>query len=304
MNSLLEQGIINKAGPPGPPGPPGLPGSTYSDITTLIQKSGLSGSIGRPGLPGPPGVQGPPGQPGASGSSSTVISGLKLEDIQLYLQKSSFRGPPGPPGPRGPHGPPGDVTGLVSYSGSSQAQRENIRAELQEYFNSDAVRRYALPGPPGPTGQKGERGEPGLNYQNGRSQYRFGTETGEALDYSNVALKVTDYIKDQGLLRDLTEGYWRGQEQRFQGPPGPPGPPGTTGYSRVFAAYGNVTADLVDFFRIHGTITGPPGRQGPRGERGYPGPKGEKGVVGSSGIPGLPGQRGPEGPRGEKGEKG
>lgn len=35
----------------------------------------------------------------------------------------------------------------------------------------------------------------------------------------------------------------------IQGPPGPPGPPGHPGYSRVFAAYGNVTADLVDFFR-------------------------------------------------------
>lgn len=120
-------------------------------------------------------------------------------------------------------------------------------------------------------------------------------------------LNYFTFPTDQGLLRDLTEGYWRGQEQRFQGPPGPPGPPGTTGYSRVFAAYGNVTADLVDFFRsqcpilfkpiryliatccldhlckiisfflVHGTIPGPPGRQGPRGERGYPGPKGEKG---------------------------
>lgn len=55
----------------------------------VLEESGLSGSIGRPGLPGPPGVQGPPGQPGASGSSSTVISGLKLEDIQLYLQSES-----------------------------------------------------------------------------------------------------------------------------------------------------------------------------------------------------------------------
>lgn len=31
-----------------------------------------------------------------------------------------------------------------------------------------------------------------------------------------------------------------------QGPPGPPGPPGV---SKVFASYGNVTADLMDFFR-------------------------------------------------------
>lgn len=33
------------------------------------------------------------------------------------------------------------------------------------------------------------------------------------------------------------------------GPPGPPGSPGHPGYSRVFATYGNVTADLMDFFR-------------------------------------------------------
>lgn len=35
----------------------------------------------------------------------------------------------------------------------------------------------------------------------------------------------------------------------IQGPPGPPGPPGHPGYSRVFATYGNITADLMDFFR-------------------------------------------------------
>lgn len=34
-----------------------------------------------------------------------------------------------------------------------------------------------------------------------------------------------------------------------QGPPGPPGPPGHPGYSRVFATYGNITTDLMDFFR-------------------------------------------------------
>ena len=34
-----------------------------------------------------------------------------------------------------------------------------------------------------------------------------------------------------------------------QGPPGPPGPPGPIGYSRVIGAYGNITADLMDFFR-------------------------------------------------------
>lgn len=61
------------------------------------------------------------------------------------------------------------------------------------------MRRYiqSPPGPPGPPGQKGERGEPGLSYQNPRSQYRYGTEITEPVDYSNVAIKVTDYIKSE-----------------------------------------------------------------------------------------------------------
>ncbi|CAM4726837.1 unnamed protein product [Leuciscus chuanchicus] len=298
---MNEQGITGRPGPPGPPGPPGQAGATYSDITALIQRSGLGGGVGRPGPPGPQGIQGPPGPPGATGGSSSGISGYRLEDIQLYLQKSGFRGPPGPPGPQGP---PGDTRGLVSYTGSSA--REQIRAELQDYLNSDTMRRYihSSPGPPGPPGQKGERGDPGHSYQNARSQHRFGTEISEPVDYSNVAIKVTDYIKNQGLLQDLTEGYWRTQAGRIQGPAGPPGPPGPPGYSRVIGSYGNVTADLMDFFRTHGTIPGPPGRPGLKGDRGYPGPKGDKGETGSSGIPGLPGQRGLEGPRGEKAEKG
>lgn len=89
-----------------------------------------------------------------------------------------------------------------------------------------------------------------------------------------------------------------------QGPRGPPGPPGPPGYSRVIGSYGNVTADLMDFFKsehefcvsrskyqrcnvmtglffvtAYGTIPGPPGGPGPRGERGYPGPKGDKGTA-------------------------
>lgn len=265
----------------------------------MFEESGLSGSVGRPGPPGPQGIQGPPGSPGTPGGSSAV-SGYKLEDIQLYLQsesshelyctvwytfavlqkthymilcylESGFRGSPGLPGPPGPQGPPGDTRGLVSYSGSSA--REQIRAELQDYLNSechsphtliweltpqwnftlvdvwliltsdltpfyilkvkciilnslcprfvwpfpgntwlfaasinsliffsgDTVRRYVHgpPGPPGPTGQKGERGEAGHSYHSVRSQYRSGSEISEPVDYSNVALKVTDYIKSE-----------------------------------------------------------------------------------------------------------
>jgi len=61
------------------------------------------------------------------------------------------------------------------------------------------MRRYVQspPGPPGPPGQKGERGDPGHSYQNARSQQRFGTEISEPVDYSNVAIKVTDYIKSE-----------------------------------------------------------------------------------------------------------
>lgn len=46
----------------------------------------------------------------------------------------------------------------------------------------------------------------------------------------------------QGILQDL-------MSYTAQGPVGPPGPPGPPGISRVFAAYGNVTEDLMDFFR-------------------------------------------------------
>lgn len=46
----------------------------------------------------------------------------------------------------------------------------------------------------------------------------------------------------RGILQDL-------MSYTGQGPAGPPGPPGPPGISKVFAAYGNVTADLMDFFR-------------------------------------------------------
>lgn len=47
----------------------------------------------------------------------------------------------------------------------------------------------------------------------------------------------------------MTEEYWRTQTGRIQGSAGPPGPPGPPGYSRVIGAHGNVTVDLMDFFR-------------------------------------------------------
>lgn len=150
-------------------------GISFFLIFTLnvFAESGLGGGIGRPGPPGPPGpqgIQGPPGPPGISGGSSAV-SGYKLEEIQLYLQsesshefhctvwytfvvlqknhygilwfsESGFRGPPGLPGPPGPQGPPGDTRGIVSYTGSSA--REQIRAELQDYLNSESHSPHTL----------------------------------------------------------------------------------------------------------------------------------------------------------------
>lgn len=55
---------------------------------------------------------------------------------------------------------------------------------------------------------------------------------------------------DQGLLQNYAlDGLVKTTVRAVQGPPGPPGPPGPVGYSRVIGAYGNVTADLMDFFR-------------------------------------------------------
>lgn len=161
-------------------------------------------------------------------------------------------------------------------------------------FSGDSIRRAITgpPGPPGPRGEKGDRGDSGLvqgylqsqGYSQGHS--RYGSERREIdvsslvenLDYSSVAMKVTDYIKsesitiavsslifclkenylyvttcftaDQGLLQQyLSEGSWKTNVRAIQGPPGPPGPTGPPGQSRVFASYGNITADLMVFFK-------------------------------------------------------
>ncbi|KAK1791136.1 hypothetical protein P4O66_002169 [Electrophorus voltai] len=286
----VKQHII---GPPGPPGPAG--GISVANFDThevanyvikLMNGSGLHARVGLPGPPGPPGRQGPPGSVGPRGPPGSSGSGYQLEDIQVYLQNSGFRGSPGLPGPPGPQGPPGDSRGLVSYDRANQ--REYIHAELQEYLNSDAMRRYSSgpPGPPGPPGPRGEKGDHGESaYSHGSGLYYGADHNGGQLaeaDYSSVALRVTDYIRSQGLLQEINDEYWRGHSMRMQGPAGPPGlpgPPGHPGYSRVFASYENVTADLMDFFRVHGTIPGPPGRPGQKGERGYPGQKGDKGEI-------------------------
>lgn len=75
----------------------------------------------------------------------------------------------------------------------------------------DSVRRTIVgpPGPQGPKGQKGERGEPGYSqsfiqtqsYPQGDARYssqQFDVnKLTESLDYSSVAMKVTDYIKSE-----------------------------------------------------------------------------------------------------------
>lgn len=89
----------------------------------------------------------------------------------------------------------------------------DITCEL--YFSGDSIRRAITgpPGPPGPMGQKGERGEPGYiqrytqsqSYSQGDSRHSSErrevdvSKLAETLDYSNVALKVTDYIKSESI---------------------------------------------------------------------------------------------------------
>lgn len=71
------------------------------------------------------------------------------------------------------------------------------------HFSGDAMRRFAsghsgAPGPPGPRGEKGDRGDSG---NSGGGGYYYATDhNGVRLaeaDYSNVALKVTDYIRSE-----------------------------------------------------------------------------------------------------------
>lgn len=75
-------------------------------------------------------------------------------------------------------------------------------------------------------------------------------------DYMSVTKVLWNNIPpvDQGLLQDyMVEGPWKANVRAIQGPPGPPGPPGPAGQSRVIGAYGNVTADLMAFFRSEHT---------------------------------------------------
>lgn len=87
-----------------------------------------------------------------------------------------------------------------------------LERETNCYFSGDSVRR-AIIGPPGPRGEKGDRGEPGYvqgysqsqSYSQGGSQHGSGRrdidvrQLTETLDYSNVAMKVTDYIKSESI---------------------------------------------------------------------------------------------------------
>lgn len=52
-----------------------------------------------------------------------------------------------------------------------------------------------------------------------------------------------------GPLCFAGQGLLQGMAYTVQGPPGRPGPQGPPGVSKVFSAYSNVTADLMDFFR-------------------------------------------------------
>lgn len=70
-------------------------------------------------------------------------------------------------------------------------------------FSGDAMRRYASgqPGPPGPPGPRGEKGDRGDSGYSGGGGYYYATDRNEVrvadADYSNVALRVTDYIQSE-----------------------------------------------------------------------------------------------------------
>lgn len=88
------------------------------------------------------------------------------------------------------------------------------------------------PGPRGPPGQKGDRGEPGhvQGYIQSQSYSQGGSRHGserreidisrltETLDYSNVAMKVTDYIKSESTTAEilLTHSYFKGLTMWYQ----------------------------------------------------------------------------------------
>lgn len=89
---------------------------------------------------------------------------------------------------------------------------------MNVYFSGDSVRHAIIgpPGPQGPRGQKGERGEPGYvhgysqsqSYSQGNSRHGSGLSDAnvrtlvDTMDYSNVAMKVTDYIKSESITAD------------------------------------------------------------------------------------------------------
>lgn len=81
------------------------------------------------------------------------------------------------------------------------------------FFLGDSIRRSLIgpPGPTGPQGHRGQKGEPGVvqgyaqRNLHGNSRYRYDPDRDqsdvgrmtETLDYSDVALRVTDYIKSE-----------------------------------------------------------------------------------------------------------
>ncbi|XP_021414891.2 collagen alpha-1(XVII) chain [Oncorhynchus mykiss] len=262
--SLLQREEVRRyvIGPPGPAGPPGIPGIPWRGgygfnthevagrVLNLMNEQGMVGMLGPPGPPGPPGLPG------------------SYSDIFYLLQNTEYRGvlgaqgPPGPPGVPGPAGP----SGQAPYSSSGYRLEE-----VKDYIQSDGIRggMFGLPGPPGPPGSQGHKGEQGSSRYGHAFDHR--TSEGRRLaetetDYSNIAVRVTDYIKYHGLLRDVVENRSQLEKsQVVQGPPGPPGPPGAPGFSRVFGSHSNAT-DLVEYIRAHGNTVGPPGRPGQKGD--------------------------------------
>lgn len=70
-----------------------------------------------------------------------------------------------------------------------------------------------LPGPPGPQGPSGEKGDRGEHGYSAGGSYYYATDRNggrlDETDYSNVALRVTDYIRSKSQQFVLQKHFTR-----------------------------------------------------------------------------------------------
>lgn len=94
----------------------------------------------------------------------------------------SITGPPGPPGPRGEKGERGDSSYILQTTHERSHGQSSDRG-----YSQNGERRYHL---------DSERRQG----QNGNTGYGYNERWLETADYSNMALKVAEYIKSKYLL--------------------------------------------------------------------------------------------------------